>query len=172
MATTDAQSTGAAGGSPAGPEAAPPPPGDGSQPAVQMSAAPGGDRTTTVRLPLISVTFTRPARPDHQEPSLSSHAPSFTGRVRTAGSAVADGRVPVGGVSMPRLAFYAGAVALGALEVVEWPVTLLVVAGTYVADQVRGSTAASAARPAAGFSAAAVEQAPPAGPRPRPDGRC
>jgi len=36
---------------------------------------------------------------------------------------------------LSRLAFYGGALALGVLEVVEWPVTLLVVAGTYLTDR-------------------------------------
>ncbi len=34
-----------------------------------------------------------------------------------------------------RWALYGAAVALGALEVVEWPVALLVVAGTYLTDR-------------------------------------
>jgi len=61
-------------------------------------------------------------------------------------------------VSLSRAAFYAGAVALGALEVVEWPVTLLVVAGTYLADQVRGPAAPAATPGGSGSSSA------PAGP--------
>jgi len=169
MVTNGAKSTGAAAGHPAGPEAPPPPPGDGSQPALETGAAPGGDRTTTIRLPLLSATFTRPARAKNQQLSPSPQAPSSTGGVPIAGIPVADRAVSVGGVSLPRLAFYAGAVALGALEVVEWPVTLLVVAGTYFADQVRGSTAAGAAAPGAaartaGSSAAAGPA--PAGRRP------
>jgi len=116
----------------------------GAPPAVETQAAPGGARTTTIRLPLISATFTRSARPDRQQ------TPS-DGRVPAVGATVAG--VPgLRGVSLPRVAFYAGAVALGALEVVEWPVTLLVVAGTYVADRARGTVAAagSAPPPAAG----------------------
>ena len=118
----------------------------GAQPAVETRAAPGGARTTTIRLPLISATFTRSARPDRQQ------TPS-AGRVPAVGATPAG--VPgLRGVSLPRVAFYAGAVALGALgalEVVEWPVTLLVVAGTYVADRARGTVAAAgSAPPAAG----------------------
>ena len=115
----------------------------GAQPAVETRAAPGGARTTTIRLPLISATFTRSARPDRQQ------TPS-DGRVPAVGATPAG--VPgLRGVSLPRVAFYAGAVALGALEVVEWPVTLLVVAGTYVADRARGTVAAAgSAPPAAG----------------------
>jgi len=116
----------------------------GAPPAVETQAAPGGARTTTIRLPLISATFTRSARPDRQQ------TPS-DGRVPAVGETMAG--VPgLRGVSLPRVAFYAGAVALGALEVVEWPVTLLVVAGTYVADRARGTVAAagSAPPPAAG----------------------
>ncbi len=139
MGTTDAESTSAA---------------------VETQLVPGRDRTTTIRLPLISATFTRPARPKGQEPSPGSEASSLMGRVPTAGSPAADEAAPVRGVSLARAAFYAGAVALGALEVVEWPVTLLVVAGTYLADQVRGSTAAGA-HPAAG-SSASTGPVPPA----------
>ena len=115
----------------------------GAQPAVETQAAPGGARTTTIRLPLISATFTRSARPDRQQ------IPS-DGRVPAVG--VTSAGVPgLRGVSLPRVAFYAGAVALGVLEVVEWPVTLMVVAGTYVADRARGSVAAAgSAPPAAG----------------------
>ena len=115
----------------------------GAQPAVETRAAPGGARTTTIRLPLISATFTRSARADRRQ------TPSG-GRVPAVGATPAG--VPrLRGVSLPRVAFYAGAVALGALEVVEWPVTLLVVAGTYVADRARGTVAAAgSAPPAAG----------------------
>lgn len=115
----------------------------GAQPAVETQAAPGGARTTTIRLPLISATFTRSARPDRQQ------TPS-DGRVPAVGATPA-GVAGLRGVSLPRVAFYAGAVALGVLEVVEWPVTLLVVAGTYVADRARGTVAAAgSAPPAAG----------------------
>ncbi len=113
----------------------------GAQPAVETQAAPGGARTTTIRLPLISATFTRSARPDRQQ------TPS-DGRVPAVGATPAG--VPgLRGVSLPRVAFYAGAVALGALEVVEWPVTLLVAAGTYVADRARGTVAAAGSAPLA-----------------------
>jgi len=56
------------------------------------------------------------------------------------GQAVAGLRSPL---PLSRLAFYGGALALGVLEVVEWPVTLLVVAGTYVVDRARSSAADS-----------------------------
>ncbi len=68
----------------------------------------------------------------------------------------------VGGVSLSRAAFYAGAVALGALEVVEWPVTLLVVAGTYLADQVRGPATPAAFPPGSGPSTSDVPLPPDA----------
>ena len=132
MGTTDAKSTSAA---------------------VETQLVPGRDRTTTIRLPLISATFTRPARParpEGQEPSPGSEPASSRGWVPAAGSPLADEAAPVRGVSLARAAFYAGAVALGALEVVEWPVTLLVVAGTYLADQVRGPVTAGTSRPGLG----------------------
>ena len=127
----------------------------GAQPAVETRAAPGGARTTTIRLPLISATFTRSARADRQQ------TPSG-GRVPAVGATPAG--VPgLRGVSLPRVAFYAGAVALGVLEVVEWPVTLLVVAGTYVADRARGSVAAAgSAPPAAGQPIRAAAPVPSA----------
>lgn len=104
----------------------------GSGPAVRTRPASSGDRVLTLRLPLISATFTRPAHPDRQVPTPG----------RPVASRPLGGAVPaVAGVPLPRLAFYAGAVVLGALEVVEWPVTLLVVAGTYLADHVRGPAA-------------------------------
>jgi len=143
MVTTDAESTSAA---------------------VETQLVPGRDRTTTIRLPLISVTFTRPARPEGQERPPDSGTASSTGEVPAAGSPSADEAASVGGVSLPRAAFYAGAVALGALEVVEWPVTLLVVAGTYLADQVRGPAAPAAIPPGSGPSASAVPVPPPAAP--------
>jgi len=127
----------------------------GAPPAVETRAAPGGARTTTIRLPLISATFTRSARADRQQ------TPSG-GRVPAVGATPAG--VPgLRGVSLPRVAFYAGAVALGALEVVEWPVALLVVAGTYVADRARGSVAAAgSAPPAAGQPIRAAAPVPSA----------
>jgi len=48
---------------------------------------------------------------------------------------------PPQGTTLTRLAFYGGAITLGALGVVEWPVTLLMMAGTYVADRARPTTA-------------------------------
>lgn len=93
----------------------------------------GGQRQTTLKLPLVGVTITRPA---------VSTAPGgdggTTGTQDTA-SARPHTFSPTrpAGVPWSRVAFYAGALGLGALEVVEWPVTLLVVAGTYVADRAR-----------------------------------
>lgn len=52
------------------------------------------------------------------------------------------GRPPVAGAAVP-VGFLRGALALGVLEVVEWPVTLLVLAGTYVVDRARSSAADS-----------------------------
>ncbi len=157
MVTTDAEGTSAAAGHPAEPEVTPPPAGDGSQPAVETRRAAGGSRTTTIRLPLISATFTRQSRPDSQQRPPASPASSSGGAPSAAVPAI-TGAHSVGGVSLSRAAFYAGAVALGALEVVEWPVTLLVVAGTYLADQVRGSAATAATPGGSGSSSA------PAGP--------
>ena len=131
--------------------------GDGSQPAVETRRAAGGSRTTTIRLPLISATFTRPSRPDSQQQPRATRTSSGVGEPAPAGPA-GTGVHSVGGVSLSRAAFYAGAVALGALEVVEWPVTLLVVAGTYLADQVRGPAAPAATPGGSGSSSA------PAGP--------
>jgi hypothetical protein len=163
MVTTDAKGTSAAAVHPAEPEATPSQAGDGSQPAVETRRAAGGSRTTTIRLPLISATFTRPSRPDSQQQPRATRTSSGVGEPAPAGPA-GTGVHSVGGVSLSRAAFYAGAVALGALEVVEWPVTLLVVAGTYLADQVRGPATPAAIPPGSGPSASAVPVPPPAAP--------
>jgi|NGEPerStandDraft_6_1074524.scaffolds.fasta_scaffold30731_4 hypothetical protein len=110
------------------PEVLAPAGGEGSAPAP--AAQPAAGRGTTLRLPFVTATFTRvPVRP-----------------------AAGESTAPAGG-SRPdeqrqRLAFYAGAAALGALEVVEWPVALLVAAGTYLAG--RRTPTGPASRPVAG----------------------
>jgi len=60
-----------------------------------------------------------------------------------------------------RLAFYGGAIALGGLGVVEWPVTLLVMAGTYVADRARPTAEADSVVDASPSSAAESSDSPP-----------
>ena len=78
----------------------------------------------SVRLPLVSATFTMGAPVEHSRDGGPSSARSLS-----------RGMWGLHGVPLQRAAFYAGAVALAALEVVEWPVTLLVVAGTYAVDR-------------------------------------
>ncbi len=96
-----------------------------------------GAGVRTVRLPFVTASFSRAPR------AARSGGPG-AGRPSTpqasVGQAVAGLRSPV---PLSRLAFYGGALALGALEVVEWPVTLLVVAGTYIVDRARSSAAGS-----------------------------
>ena len=128
-----------------------------------------GDRTTTIRLPLISVTLTRPAGEGEQQPHRAVQTPSRGGALATAGRST-TAVMAAGGVPLSRAAFYAGAVALGALEVVEWPVALLVVAGTYLVDQIRGQAQASVGAaapgsesPSAGGSVPAPAAAPHSG---------
>jgi len=157
MVTTAAESTSPGKGRPTGPQA--PQASGRSQSGVRTQAGAGEDGSTTIRLPLVTVTLTRPDAQDSRQPPRATRTPSGGGGPAPAGPA-GTGATSVGGVSPARAAFYAGAVALGALEVVEWPVTLLVVAGTYLADQVRGSTAAGA-RPAA-ESSASTGPVPPA----------
>ena len=161
MVTTAADSMSPGEGRPTGPEE-PPPTSGRSQSGVGTRAA-GGNRTTTIRLPLVSVTLTRPDGQDGQPSPGALQTSSAGGRPAAAGPA-STGAMSVGGVSLSRAAFYAGAVALGALEVVEWPVTLLVVAGTYLADQVRGPATPAAIPPGSGPLASAVPVPPPAAP--------
>ena len=77
-----------------------------------------------------------------------------------AGLGRAGGRHPPVAVAAVPLAFYGAAVALGVLEVVEWPVTLLVVAGTYLTDRAT-STDNAADSPASPSSTGVDPSAPP-----------
>ena len=118
---------------------------DYSQSAAGDRVAAVGGRVTTVRVPLISVAITRPAR--RRGPQVSAEPRTAGGgRARADFGAAPTRALSFRGMPLPRLAFYVGAVALGALEVVEWPVTLLVVAGTYVTDRARNSAAPAAPR--------------------------
>lgn len=118
----------------------------GSEPrtATETDAASSGPRTRTIRLPLISVTFTRPESGGHRQDSAAGNE-TARGSAPAAGSRGPTGASSLGGLPLPRAAFYAGAVALGALQVVEWPVTALVLTGTYLADRARDSAATTAA---------------------------
>jgi len=95
----------------------------------------GGVGATTVRLPFVTASFSRAPRAARSGVPGAPWTPQAS-----VGQAVAGLRSPV---PLSRLAFYGGALALGALEVVEWPVTLLVLAGTYVVDRARSSAADS-----------------------------
>lgn len=122
--------TGSTGTGAAGAEAQAEKGGYGSQPAVETATTGAGKRQTTIRLPLITATITRNA------PRVAE-----TGQGQGHGSAAAPAppsQPALAGVPASRLLFYTGAAALAALEVVEWPVTLLVVAGAYLADRARG----------------------------------
>lgn len=117
-------SAGAAGGgtrtTAAEPKEAPAPTADDSSRPAAAGNSPAG-LGTTLRLPFMTATFTRtPARPA---------TPAEPARPVAA----------VGPDERQRFAFYAGAAALGALEVVEWPVALLVAAGTYLAGRTKPS---------------------------------
>jgi len=81
---------------------------------------------TTIRLPFMTASFTRPPR------SASVAAAAWTPQA-SVGQAADSLHVPI---PRSRWALYGAAVALGVLEVVEWPVALLVVAGTYLTDRV------------------------------------
>jgi len=80
---------------------------------------------TTIRLPFMTASFTRPPR----SASVAAAAWTPQASIRQAADSL---HVPI---PRSRWAFYGAAVALGALEVVEWPVALLVVAGTYLTDR-------------------------------------
>ncbi len=86
-----------------------------------------GAGATTVRLPFVTASFSRAPRAARSGGAGASWTPQAS-----VGQAVAGLRSPL---PLSRLAFYGGALALGVLEVVEWPVTLLVVAGTYLTDR-------------------------------------
>jgi len=94
-----------------------------------------GVGATTIRLPFVTTSFSRAPRAARSGGPGAPWTPQAS-----VGQAVAGLRSPV---PLSRLAFYGGALALGVLEVVEWPVTLLVLAGTYVADRARSSAADS-----------------------------
>ncbi len=96
---------------------------------AEADTAPGttGGGTTTIRLPFVTASFHRGTRAPR---SVGAGAP-WTPQA-SVGQAVASLRSPL---PLSRWAFYGGAVALGVLEVVEWPVALLVVAGTYLIDR-------------------------------------
>jgi len=68
---------------------------------------------------------------------------------------------PPQGMTLSRLAFYGGAIALGGLGVVEWPVTLLVMAGTHVADRARPTAEVDSMVDASPSSAAESSASPP-----------
>ncbi len=80
---------------------------------------------TTIRLPFMTASFTRPPR---SAPMAAAWTPQAS--IRQAADSL---HVPI---PRSRWALYGAAVALGALEVVEWPVALLGVAGTYLTDRV------------------------------------
>lgn len=124
------------------------PAGDTGGWSTEMDPESGAQRVTIFRLPLVSLTFTRPARP-------ATPLTAFAER-RPAGVAPA-----VLGVPLLQVAFYAGAAALAALELVEWPVTLLVAASAYLADQVRTPVTSGAAVPGPAGRRPAVRSPPP-----------
>jgi hypothetical protein len=86
-------------------------------------------RTTTVRLPVFTVAVTRHAVP----------AASATG----SGSGTRTAGTPTSRAG--KLAFYGGIAALGALEVVEWPVAVALGAGVYVLRRMRPAAPAPGA---------------------------
>jgi len=100
-------------------------------PAKNVSAPdPASTGTSTIRLPFVTASFHRGSRAPRPVGPGAPGAP-WTPQA-SVGQAVASLRSPL---PLSRLAFYGAAVALGVLEVVEWPVTLLVVAGTYLTDR-------------------------------------
>jgi len=112
-------------------------------PAKKASAPdPPGTGTSTIRLPFVTASFHRGPRAPRPVGPGAPWTPQAS-----VGQAVASLRSPL---PLSRLAFYGAAVALGVLEVVEWPVTLLVVAGTYLTDRATSTdNAADSPAPAA-----------------------
>ncbi len=82
-----------------------------------------GPANATIRLPFGSVSVT---------------LPPVSGRV---GAQPVGAGSSAGGAAVERLALYGGAVALGALGVLEWPVVLAAAGGTYVLSRLAGRTA-------------------------------
>jgi len=82
---------------------------------------------TTIRLPFMTASLTRPPRSASVAAAAAAWTPQAS--MRQAADSL---HVPI---PRSRWALYGAAVALGALEVVEWPVALLVVAGTYLTDR-------------------------------------
>ncbi len=103
-------------------------------PAKNVSAPdPASTGTSTIRLPFMTASFHRGSRAPRAPRPVGPGAPGAPWTPQASvGQAVASLRSPL---PLSRLAFYGAAVALGVLEVVEWPVTLLVVAGTYLTDR-------------------------------------
>jgi hypothetical protein len=90
-------------------------------------------RTSTVRLPFVTASFTRAAG----GPSLPNPLSALAGAGQAVTSAVAS-------VPREKAVFYVGVGALGVLGVVDWPVAAVVAAGTYVAGKTRGRGTGSA----------------------------
>jgi len=118
-------------------------------PAKNVSAPdPASTGTSTIRLPFVTASFHRGSRAPRAPRPVGPGAPGAPWTPQASvGQAVASLRSPL---PLSRLAFYGAAVALGVLEVVEWPVTLLVVAGTYLTDRATSTdNAADSPAPAA-----------------------
>ncbi len=113
-------------------------------PAKNVSAPdPASTGTSTIRLPFVTASFHRGSRAPRAPRPVGPGAPGAPWTPQASvGQAVASLRSPL---PLSRLAFYGAAVALGVLEVVEWPVTLLVVAGTYLTDRATSTSTDNAA---------------------------
>jgi len=89
---------------------------------------PASTGTSTIRLPFMTASFHRGSRAPRPVGPGAPWTPQAS-----VGQAADSLHVPI---PRSRWALYGAAVALGVLEVVEWPVALLVVAGTYLTDRV------------------------------------
>jgi hypothetical protein len=116
--------------------------GDTAEPLSAAAPPPAVDvhhhgRTSTVRLPFITASFTRRSGgPSVPTPSV----PNPLNALADAGQAVT---AAVASVPREKAVFYVGVGALGVLGVVDWPVAAMVAAGTYVASRARGRGAAA-----------------------------
>lgn len=93
----------------------------------QSSAEPQKN-TLTVRLPLVTLSLSRPAGRPGAAPSTASGRELPVPRP-----------IPSSG-SGQRLLFYTGMAALGVAGIVEWPVAAAIAAGTYLAGRTRATT--------------------------------
>jgi hypothetical protein len=86
---------------------------------VPATTAPHEGERVTLRLPLLTVSVSRPP----------------AGGTADQGAAASSGASP----ELPRWLFYGGVAALGAAGLVDWPVAAAIAAGAWLTGRVRGT---------------------------------